>query len=318
MRISIKGLGISGLYLYERLRQGGFNVSGFDIKRPDFYIPCAYATNLYLMKPFMSKIGVDFEEYVFHHAESIILAGERGMSVEFRSAGLVTFDRNRLQMDLMGGIAMKNDQDADIVVDATGISRYYLGRDPGDITYYTKEYLTDRSSHDDFYFLFLERGNGYLWEFPLDKGHFHVGVGSRVYDDLHRIDQQERIKITGRKIRMKPLFESARRGNIVGIGEAVGTVSPLTGEGILPSIESAELLYDLISHGSDPDEVIRSYTKKLRDRFSSYYQLSEFVERVQAGNLLRPSNLRYAGPISREMKHFGIDFSLVKAVRSLI
>ncbi|MCY0851714.1 MAG: NAD(P)/FAD-dependent oxidoreductase [Thermoplasma acidophilum] len=318
MKISIMGLGISGLYLYERLSQSGFDVSAFDVKRRDFYIPCAYATNFNLMKPLMSRIGIDFDNYVLFRSETITMSGENGNEIEFPSTGLVTFDRNGLQRDMMDGIEMKNEAGADIVVDATGISRSYLGRNSGDLTYYTKEYLTDHVVHEDFYFLFLNGGLGYLWEFPLDPGHFHVGIGSLRRDDLNRIDGYNRIRITGRRIRMKPLFGAASRGNIVGIGESIGTVSPLTGEGILPSVESAELLYQAISDESDPDEAIRLYLKKLNESFSHYYKLSDFVRKVRSGKLLRPSNIRYAGLIARDMKHFGIDFSLGKAVRALI
>ncbi|WP_156778518.1 NAD(P)/FAD-dependent oxidoreductase [Thermoplasma acidophilum] len=318
MRISIKGLGISGLYLYERLKQSGFDVTAFDVRRRDFYIPCAYATNFNLMKPFMSRIGIDFDNYVLFRSETITMSGENGSEIEFPSAGLVTFDRNGLQRDMMNRIEMETETKADLVVDATGISRSYLGRINGDLTYYTKEYLTDHVIHRDFYFLFLNRGVGYLWEFPLDRGHFHVGIGSIRRDDLNRIDRYNRIRITGRRIRMKPLFEVASIGNIVGIGESVGTVSPLTGEGILPSIESAELLYQAISDKSDPNEAIRLYLKKLNTSFSHYYKLSDFVRKVQTGKLLRPSNIRYASLITKDMKHFGIDFSLGKAVRALI
>ncbi|PYB68047.1 hypothetical protein DMB44_05975 [Thermoplasma sp. Kam2015] len=318
MKISVMGLGISGLYLYKRLKKSGFDVDAFDVKRPNHYIPCAYGTNFNQMKEYMSKIDLDFEGYVLHWAENVTFAGENGSMVDFRPSGLITFDRNRLQEDLRRDIDIKNNRETDIIVDATGVSRYYLGQTPDDVTYFTKEYLTDSQIHDDFYFLFLKNGSGYLWEFPLGSGLSHVGVGSIRREDLAFIDAYRRLRITGRKIRMKPLFEKAVKGNIIGIGEAIGTVSPLTGEGIIPSIESAELLYRSISEGGTLNEIEDRYVRSLKKNFSAYYALSEFVSRVQRGMLVNFSNIRYLPLISRDLRHFGIDFSLSKALKAII
>ena len=64
--IKIAGLGISGTYLYHRLKNAGFDVSAYDPRKEKYYIPCGYATNEFKISEYMSRINMDFEDYILN------------------------------------------------------------------------------------------------------------------------------------------------------------------------------------------------------------------------------------------------------------
>ena len=171
-----------------------------------------------------------------------------------------------------------DEQNKGIIVDATGITRAYLGKSMSDKQYYTLEYLTDHSDHDDFYFYFFRGGTGYFWSFPL-RNKYHVGTGSTSIADLNMVRKSVPIRVTSRNIRMFPLFDSMSRKNIIGIGEAIGTVSPITGEGIIPSMRSAKLLFPSIKKYGYED-FHGAYKKLILKEFGYYYKLSTLVSNI--------------------------------------
>ena len=281
--IRIGGLGISGLYLYWRLKNDGFDVSGYDVKRDDFYIPCGYATNENIMNEYMSIIGVDFRKYVLSRGKKIIFSGYNFQEKNLESSGICTFDKNQLEKDESNNLKILpiDKHSMDLIIDATGITRAYLGKSMSDKQYYTLEYLTDHSDHDDFYFYFFKGGRGYFWSFPLDNK-YHVGAGSLSIADLNMVRKSVPIRVTSRNIRMFPLFDSMSRKNIIGIGEAIGTVSPITGEGIIPSLKSAELLFQCIKK-YDKENLQNAYREAISKEFGYYYKLSRLVSNIQSG-----------------------------------
>ncbi|WP_337860764.1 NAD(P)/FAD-dependent oxidoreductase [Ferroplasma sp.] len=316
--IKIAGLGISGIYLYHRLRNSGFDVSGYDPQKDNYYNPCGYATNEFKMSEYMSKINIDFKDYILSRAESITFSGNNFTGKTLTPNGLCTFDKNKLETDSRKGIkrqiiAQKN---GDIIIDATGISRSYLGQNNADIQYKTLEYLTEESNFPDFYFYFLPRGRGYFWSFPLGNK-FHIGIGSRTTEDFYMVRKYKKIKVASRNIRMAPLFNPVWKGNIIGVGEAIGTVSPLTGEGILPSIKSAEILFDCISkYGTQ--NLGEIYEEKIGKEFGYYAKLASMVSNIQKGNIVKIENIRSIKYAKKTINEFGIQFNILPFIRHFV
>lgn len=316
--IHISGLGVAGSYLLNRLSQSGYDVTSYDPRRDGYYLPCGYATNENLLGVYLSNAGLKAEDYVLRRAHSVIFSGNNFGEISFDSRGMCTIDKKRLESDLVEGLVKKDPEghrSADIVVDATGISRALLGRHEDDYTMYAREYLSPRAVHDDFYFYFFRQGHGYFWEFPMDNG-YHVGAGS---DDLEMIDerlgQYEKFVVTGRKIRLAPLFDRVSRGNVTGIGEAVGTVSPISGEGIIPSLKSAEFFFEALKrYENDRVKMDEHYRSRLEKEFGYYRKLRALVHRIQIGGKAGLSDISAARAAKKDLENFGIDFRISRVI----
>jgi flavin-dependent dehydrogenase len=175
----------------------------------------------------------------------------------------------------------------DIVVDATGISRAFLPPCSSDLTLPTLQHRVRVESSGSDHLEAGVYGNrvpglGYLWVFPLGNGHYHIGVGGiglehldtlmeRFYDEVSSRFSCTRLCSCAGIVRVASPFYSTpfhvkktrKDGTpqvVVGIGEAIGTVSPFTGEGIVHSLECARIFVD-----SWPD--YNRYTKTVLSRF---------------------------------------------------
>lgn len=320
--ILIAGAGVAGSYLTARLNQSGFEVSTYDPKRPDFRIPCGYATNLNLLRTYCSRIGIEAEKYVERMAEDIIMAGNGISELHFRSAGLCTIDKMALERDMIGNSQVVMERapqpgENDILIDATGISRLYLGRSPADFTMHAIEYLTESAEHNDFYFRYFSRGHGYYWEFPLKNG-YHIGAGSDHISLIKSELSRSRPRLVmARDIRIRPLFDQISRERTIGVGEAIGTVSPITGEGIVPSLKSAEILYNCLKGQSDIQEIAIRYMDDLKREFSPYMKLYSLLEDARQGKMARPRNIWAASAVKSDLRGFGIDVRIGEIITEI-
>lgn len=319
--IHISGMGIAGSYLFRRLMNEGIDVEAHDPRRKSYYLPCGYATNELILDDYLRKVEMSSSGYVLSRARSVTFAGNNFSEISFDSRGLCTIDKKKLEEDLSGGYQADRPlqgNEAVIRVDATGISRALLGSHEGDYTMYAKEYLTSESTHGDFFFYFFKGGHGYFWEFPLGEK-YHVGAGS---DSLGMIDEKladySREIVTGRRIRLAPLFDNVGEGNIIGIGEAVGTVSPISGEGIIPSMKSSELLFQSIVKYSDVEKIRENYREALEKEFGYYRKLRRLVSRIQAGEKLGMSDLGAARAAKKDLEMFGVDFRISKVIKHFL
>lgn len=296
-------------------------VVGYEPRRSDFYLPCGYAVNLHSMRNYLQKVGIDLDEYVQSEARDIEIASS-DRSYHFKSIGLGTVDKNKLINDLLVGMPLENRhlQTAlgDFTVDATGISRSLLGPPLDDFTMIAKEYLCNTAEHKDFYFKYFPGGNGYYWEFPL-RNRWHIGAGSPSLEIIDReLGKRDHILVTGRRIRLKPLFDEVRKDKIFGIGEAIGAVSPITGEGIMPSIKTAECFFNAVSRHSDPESVEKAYMACVRKEIGYFEDLFSLLMDARAGSLKKVRNLKAGLLASRDFREFGIDFKLTKVITQFI
>lgn len=156
----------------------------------------------------------------------------------------------------------------DMVVDATGYKRIYLPPIKNDLIIPTVQY---KIKTEEYLPLKIDHvGIGYGWIFPLANNEYHIGMGclkcnlmerfKGLYHDI--ISTSEVICSCKSYVRLltpryvMPIVHK----NIVAVGEAAGTVAPLSGAGIIASMESALLLSENI-------EDIYSYERAMLKHF---------------------------------------------------
>jgi flavin-dependent dehydrogenase len=122
---------------------------------------------------------------------------------------------------------------------------------------------------------------GYFWYFPLNNGYAHIGAGdfqrnrdNKFVDTFLKRYQCEIIKKVGRPVRISPPiqcepFTDGRKS--VGVGESIGTVYSLLGEGIIPATWCAELF---IQHLHD----MKGYRDAVIKKFEIYALVFKFIQ----------------------------------------
>lgn len=324
LRIAVVGVGVAGSYLMARLG-GEHVVEGFEgLERERYYPICAWGTSLYEMRGLARRVGLNFDDYILYVGREMLV--ELGGAIHpIKLKGLCTFDKLRFEEDLIKGMNVRFGMslrspppgDYDLVIDATGLNRSLLPRLRKQYLIPTLEYRVrfKEPPFDDFYIKPFTALSGYLWYFPLGDGWFHVGAGDyhrRHVKELNNFVQRyggEVAKKVGRSIRITPphLCQPFHRGKVVGVGEAIGTVYPMLGEGIIPSIQSAETLAENL------DDLER-YRRKILSLFKPYLTVFEFIRRGLTGvfNLKKdwPLLLRIYLHMRFREKRYGIECRL--------
>ena len=278
--IAIAGMGPAGAYLASLL---GEKAEVYEMQQEEtFTSVCAWGTGSYGMNDLLKEVGININDYILFWQEALFRIW--GKTLRFWLNGLATFDKPRLMKDLTKRLKVHSGKRVysgyletryKVAIDATGVYRRLLGPINNDFLLPTVQYIVKYIDmpYDDFYITPFENYGGYLWFFPLGDNKAFVGAGNAVPDHEKRV--MDFISRTKGKI-----VQGSRRGkairmilptmalpyyymNAVGIGESVGTVFPLVGEGVLPSMISAKILYD---SGLD----YQSYSVKLKKAFEPY------------------------------------------------
>jgi flavin-dependent dehydrogenase len=211
---------------------------------------------------------------------------------------MVSYDKLRLIQDMIRGTEIRFgkaprkeelEPDFDIIVDATGFHRNYLPRLENEMwipcVQYKVRYADGKEPFDDFYLRSFPSMSGYFWYFPLGNGYAHIGAGdfmkkhNSFVDEFLKKQECEVIKKVGRPVRLTPPascepFTDGRKS--VGVGESIGTVYPLLGEGIIPSTWCAELF---VNHMND----LQEYRRAVIERFRIYSLVFRFIQLKIAG-----------------------------------
>jgi len=274
-RIAIAGAGITGAYLYRLLTNQGHRVRIFDIAQETRcgITSCAWGTSRKFEK-LVAASGLDPQRYILRHFDHFFMDGVK------LGAVLITFDKPRLIRDLLRDaevISTPVDTEAcDRVVDATGVARALLPPVPNDLILPCVQYRVQTSSP-------LENrvqlgGIGYAWCFPLSEDTYHIGCGSMRKDPYEIMAElgwigdnpSESIRVLCRcagNVRVTaphyamPFVSDGTPDGIWGIGEAIGCVGPLAGDGVVPGMRSVQLL---LAHWNDPD----GYRKAVLSEFA--------------------------------------------------
>ncbi|HUK93318.1 MAG TPA: NAD(P)/FAD-dependent oxidoreductase [Methanomicrobiales archaeon] len=306
MKVAIAGAGIAGGYLARLLGQKGVSPDVFD--GMDHGTRCGCRSCGWGVpegiRPYLAGVGLDLDRYLLGSMSSMDFDGLMA------ETPLSTLDKPRLLRDLAGGAGLKRCNlgpemagDYDVVVDATGVARSFLPPCRSDLTLPTLQHRVAVSSKDGGRMkigVFGEDvpGLGYLWIFPLGNGEYHIGIGGiglsshgslleRFFREsaggfsfTHLCGCSGSVRVAS-PYYSTPLFVRRTRndGNprlVVGIGEAIGTVSPFTGEGIVYSLECARMLADSWLR---PEEYARSVLARFawmrKERETLDYLLSQ-------------------------------------------
>jgi len=249
--LSIAGGGVAGSYLYTLMSDRfttKVKVCDGAKKRG---CSCAFGCFYSLLKEKLDKVGLNIEDYILCKNKGLIL---NGVYIPIRNQ--ISIDKPKLVRDLCPKVIKKNLNLADFlrrrkwVINATGIplcEHYVIP---------TKQYRIKLEGLEPAVnYIHLDmRYVGYGWAFSLDEEGkwFHLGAGCVNADPEILI----RALVKRYKVKVKKLICSCNRpirvvnpeklnilcGTVLSIGEAGGYVFPVTGEGILPSMDSTEML----------------------------------------------------------------------------
>jgi flavin-dependent dehydrogenase len=284
MRIAIAGAGIVGAYVYRLLGRKGVDaaVHGRTDGTACGTSPCAWGTS----RGFCDMIriaGLDPHKYILRRLDRL------SMDEVKVQADLMTIDKPALIRDLFAGAAVRNDDlDAeryDRVIDATGVARAFLPPIEGDVTLECAQYRV--RSDEPLGNRIRLGGIGYAWTFPLGEGRYHIGCGSLAADASGILDSLGWVgsgpgsgiicRCKGRVRLTSPQYSQPFvAGKVWGVGESIGCVAPLAGDGILPGLRSACLL---LEHWDDAP----SYTQAVLREFQWMTRERGVLDRLRSG-----------------------------------
>lgn len=179
-----------------------------------------------------------------------------------------------------------------------------------------RTYVRSRARLDRLFISFdREIVPGYAWAFPLRGGEYNVGVGV-LYDpdEPARHDLRALFETFCREVpEVRALMDSAEPhaplrgarlrcgldgarargpGNVLAVGEQIGTTYPFTGEGIGKAMETGEMAAGAISDalGRDDPEASSGYTarvrRELRPRYHGYAVAQRWLSRPWLNDLV--------------------------------
>jgi flavin-dependent dehydrogenase len=290
LNVAVVGTGVAGAYLLNRIPEE-HHVEAFEMRPEDkWYTVCAWGTSQPFIRDLVKKAGFDFDEYVLHTGKKMLVdLGDE--TLEIPLTGLVTYDKHRLTHDMLKGKKVHwgahvkevngDFRDFDTVVDATGFHRSLLPKIQEDIAIPSLEYQVKSKDlpYDDFVIKPYPGITGYWWYFPLGEGMAHVGAGDYMgkyrgeLDEFVKKYNCEVVRRIGRPVRVTPPKRCLpfSDGKVVGVGESIGTVYPMLGEGIIPSMQCVNLFVD---HMGDRE----GYRKAVLEHFEVYSKVYDFVK----------------------------------------
>ncbi len=290
MRIAICGAGLVGSYLYRLLSQAEFGpVTIFEKPVPPKtrcgINSCAWGTSIGFEK-LVRDAFLDPANYTLRTFDSMVV---NGMKVKAKSR---IVDKPKLIADLRKGAKILNtplpENEFERIIDATGTVRSFLPPINKDIISSNVQYrVASQEIHD----LSIEISNlGYAWLFPMSGNEYHIGAGSIRMSPRHMLERLGWLKNSSQicactgKIRLSspyfslPFVNTPNNGHcqIWGVGEAIGCVAPIVGEGIIPGLKSASLLLD---NWEDPE----AYEKAILKEFSWMKGERKIVDKAAQG-----------------------------------
>ncbi len=317
MKIAVAGIGVAGAYLMNRLSSmRDVQVIGFErMPEEQHDAVCAWATCENVMSGLAKNCGLNFDDYVLHDGRHMkVDLGDKD-HVDLKLKGMVSYDKLKLIRDMIKGTDIKYgraprkeelEPDFDLIIDATGFHRNYLPRLQNETwipcVQYKVRYDSGKEPFDDFYLKAFPSMTGYFWYFPLGNGYAHVGAGdfakshNQFVDEFMRRHKCEVIKKVGRPVRLSPPascepFTDARK--CIGVGESIGTVFALLGEGIIPATWCADLF---VKNMHD----LKAYRDAVLEKFKVYSLVFKFVQLKIQG---RFSMVRHAADMMRIYNH---------------
>lgn len=311
-RIAIAGAGVAGSYLYRMLKKSGADFVDVFSKREKTACgihSCAWLTGAEIFD-LLRVADIDPAKFIIGHHKRIKLINR------MKKGDIYVIDKPRLIEELIEGASIKYSKPDlshyDRVIDATGAARALLPPARRKLAC-TAQYRIKANRSEIIEIQYIPEG--YAWIVPLGEGHFHLGYVSKSADSekylekLFDISAKENICYCRSEINMTPPENNLPfvNNNIWGIGEAIGCVSPLIGEGILPALESVAIL---LKHWGDPEEYTRDVLRNFR-WIGREYKIFRSVENASPLALMQ-----YPG-IKKCFKRYKIDINLLDILKIL-
>jgi len=260
------GAGVAGSYFYtlftDKFSETKLKIYDGAKKRG---CGCAWGCFYTLLKEKLDKVGLNIEDYILCKNKGLIL---NGLYIPLRNQ--ISIDKPKLIKDLCPKPIKKNLDFSDFirrkewVINATG-KPIWRHRVIPTVQYRVKLKGLEPAVN----YIYLEtRYVGYAWAFSLDdEGKwFHLGAGCVNADPEILI--KALVRRYGCKVK-KPVCSCNRPirvvnpedfnpilGTVISIGEAGGYVFPVTGEGIIPSMDSAEFLVESMQSSYLPVNIL--------------------------------------------------------------
>ena len=335
MKIAIAGAGVAGSYLGFSLQKKGHDVTIFESsKKENHWAVCAWGASKNVLKIFSEKVGLNFDDYIFHLGKKLRMDLPNNKTEFLELDGLVTYNKQKWEQDILKSINVIYDHKCilssfplssyDYVLDCTGIHRSLLPKSKEDFIIPAYEYLVENiESDDEFYVIGYKGARGYFWYFPLEKGKGFVGAGDidRKYYGIKEFFQRNPsariLKKIGRPIRLSPpkRMEPFFQKNVIGIGESIGCVFPMLGEGIIPSLFCCEIFLNVFEN--DPAKFdYNSYRDLVLKKFD-YYDSVYRIVRLKMDNKLSTIKhfhlmMKMYKHMKKDEKRFGFEINLDK------
>ena len=332
MKLAIIGAGVAGSYLGNRLNNEGHEIEIFEASKKESHWPvCAWGASRNMLEKFSNNAGLNFDDYVLHRGNKLRMDLPDKKVEYLELKGLVTYDKYCWEHELCRGLNITYGlrctpqpeflSKYDYIVDCTGFHRSLLPKSSQDFVIPSYEYLVENvNAFDEFYVIGYKGARGYFWFFPLDNGRAYVGAGDidRKYYGISEFFEKNPgarvLKKIGRPIRLSPPKRMLpfHNGNIIGVGESIGCVFPMLGEGIIPSLICCDIFLEVLNKNPKFDSKL--YERRILKEFGYYDDVYRIVRLKMDGKLNSVKHLRLLLSMYRNMKReemrfgFGIDF----------
>lgn len=326
------GMGVAGSYLMARLAKTEHKATGYERSKKEKHDSiCAWGTIKSTMIDLCNKVGIDFNNYLIHDGKKMHVKMNNQEEFDIGLHGLCTYNKIGLIQDFIKDCDVhygeappleELEKEYDLIVDCTGFHRMYLPKLKRDFFLPTYEYkieYEDKVPFDDFYIKPFPGMSGYFWYFPLGDKLAHIGAGDYNKNHVKETDEFFKkyggkiTKTVGRPIRLatpdlcKPFYS----GKVVGVGESIGTVYPLLGEGIIPSMMCADIF---LKHIGDN----KKYEKEVDEYFKIYGKVFSFVRKKISHKFSILKSLADVLAIFRYMKKNEDRFGMEIHIRDLM
>src|ERR671911_1562797 len=337
MNFAIAGAGVAGSYLGNMLQKRGHDVDIFEAYKKDHHWPvCAWGASRHMLERFSKQAGLDFSNYIFHVGQQLKIELPNNNEESLELKGLVTYNKLGWEIDLLKnvkvtyGVKVTREVFAfdkyDYIVDCTGLHRSLLPKSGQDFLIPAYEYLLENvRGADDFYVIGYKGAKGYFWYFPLGDGRGYMGAGDieKKYHGIETFFKQHPeakvVKKIGRPIRLAPpkRMEPFFDGNIIGVGESIGCVFPMLGEGIIPSLLCCNIFLDVFAKSKNFD--FKLYRNLVLKKFNYYDDVYKIVRLKMEGKLSTikhfPLMMKMYSSMKKDEKRFGFEINLDKMNR---
>jgi flavin-dependent dehydrogenase len=340
MKIAVAGAGVAGSYLGHLLQKRGHEVEVFESStKENHWAVCAWGASKHMLRKFSARAGLEFDDYVFHVGKALRMELPNNKRETLVLNGLVTYNKQKWESDLLKDVKVNYGTkctqenfpflEYDYVLDCTGLHRTLLPKSKQDFIIPAYEYLLENvNAVEEFYVIGYKGARGYFWYFPLDHKTGYIGAGDidRKYDGIREFFQRHPecriVKKIGRPIRLAPpkRMEPFYQRNVIGVGESIGCVFPMLGEGIIPSLICCDIFLEVLEDNKLGKRFNRElYRDRVLKKFCYYDDVYRIVRLKMQNKLSTIRHIKLLMSMYRNMKkeemRFGFEINLDKMRR---